>query len=151
MFLLTLLCTPHHIPTCHISICKLCHSFLLCDLYLGCHQFIFYGPSTFKMYLYAISLAYVLSTLTEALHIRNSNVTSIDGIRFGVFVVIVFRISRSTGLQLGLKNIWKPPPQFMSVSMVLNWRCWFTSVPPILALWYIRYELVPSMASMDFW
>ena len=65
-----------------------------------CHQFIFYGLSTFEMYLYAISFAYVLETLIQALIVRYCNVTSIDGIRFGVFVVTVFGFPRSTGLQL---------------------------------------------------
>ena len=36
------------------------------------------------MYLYAISFAYVLETLTQALIVRYCNVTSIDCIRFGV-------------------------------------------------------------------
>ena len=63
---------------------------------LKCHQFIFYGLSTHEMYLYAISLTYVLEALTQAFIVRYCNITSIDG--FGVFVT-VFGCSGSTCLQ----------------------------------------------------
>ena len=77
-----------------------------------CHQLIFYGLSTSEVYLYAISLAYVLNALTQAFHVRYCNVTSIDDVWLGIFVVVVvvvvvvvaaaavFGFHRSTGLQL---------------------------------------------------
>ena len=54
------LCIPHHIPTCHIYICKLHHFFGDVIFVFRCHKFFFDGFSTLKVNFYAISLACIL-------------------------------------------------------------------------------------------
>ena len=62
--------------------------FVMCSLSLVATSRSFYSLSTFEVYLYAISLAYVLNTHTKAFHVVYCNITSsIDGIGLSIFLV----------------------------------------------------------------
>ena len=77
-----LIFTFHHVTLKHINDATLLSNVISI---FGCHQEVFYGLAPSKVDLYAILLASVFKTFTQAFAVRNSYVGS-SGVRLLVFV-----------------------------------------------------------------